>query len=105
MARYDRSGSVVHRGDLHQTRSGVGLRTLLGEALGKRAFERERAVPRARVGDASSFRTVRTLQHLLRHSFSDILCDERMDRFQTRVGVGSEKETKCPQKKTQLGDV
>jgi hypothetical protein len=41
----------------------------------------------------------------LRDSISDTLCDERMDRFQTRVGFGGEKESKCPQKKTQLGDV
>jgi len=33
------------------------------------------------------------------------LCGERMDRFQTRVGFGGEKEGKCLQKKTQLGDV
>jgi hypothetical protein len=41
----------------------------------------------------------------LRDSISDTLCDKRMDRFQTRVGFGGEKESKCPQKKTQLGDV
>ena len=44
-------------------------------------------------------------EHLLRDSISDILCDERMDRFHTRVGFGGEKESKCLQKKTQLGDV
>ena len=44
-------------------------------------------------------------EHLLRDSISDTICDERMDRFQTRVGFGGEKESKCLQKKTQLGDV
>jgi hypothetical protein len=44
-------------------------------------------------------------EHLLRDSMSDTICDERMDRFQTRVGFGGEKESKCLQKKTQLGDV
>jgi hypothetical protein len=44
-------------------------------------------------------------EHLLRYSISDTLCNERMDRFQTRVGFGGEKESKCLQKKTQLGDV
>jgi hypothetical protein len=44
-------------------------------------------------------------EHLLRDSISDTICDERMDRFQTRVGFGGEKESKCLQKKTQSGDV
>jgi hypothetical protein len=44
-------------------------------------------------------------EHLLRDSISDTICDERMDRFQTRVGFGGEKESKCLQMKTQLGDV
>ncbi len=44
-------------------------------------------------------------EHLLRDSISDTICGERMDRFQTRVGFGVEKESKCLQKKTQLGDV
>ena len=44
-------------------------------------------------------------EHLLRDSISDTLCDERVDRFQTRVGTGGEKERKCLQKKTQLGGV
>jgi hypothetical protein len=44
-------------------------------------------------------------EHLLRDSMSDTISDERMDRFQTRVGFAGEKESKCPQKKTQLGDV
>jgi hypothetical protein len=39
--------------------------------------------------------------HLRRDAISDTLCDERMDRFQTGVGFGGEKESKCPQKKTQ----
>jgi hypothetical protein len=46
-----------------------------------------------------------TGERLLRESISNTLCDERMDRFQTRVGFGGEKESKCLQKKTQLGDV
>ena len=36
--------------------------------------------------------TVGAGEHLLRDSISDTLCDERMDRFQTRVGFGGEKE-------------
>jgi hypothetical protein len=48
---------------------------------------------------------LRAGEHLLRDSILDTLCDERMDRFQTRVGFGGEKESKCLQKKTQLGDV
>jgi hypothetical protein len=44
-------------------------------------------------------------EHLLRDSISDTIRGERMDRFQTRVGFGGEKESKCLQKKTQLGDV
>ena len=43
--------------------------------------------------------------HLLRDSISDTLCVERMDDFQTRVGFCGEKESKCLQKKMQLGGV
>ena len=43
---------------------------------------------------------LRVGEHLLRNSTSD-----RMDRFQTRVGLGSERESKCLQMETQLGGV
>ena len=46
-----------------------------------------------------------SMAHLLRDSMSDTICDERMARFQMRVSFGGEKESKCLQKKTQLGDV
>jgi hypothetical protein len=43
--------------------------------------------------------------HLLRNSISDTLCGERIDRLQTRVGLGRERESKCLQMKTHLGGV